>query len=81
VTGEAEYADDVPMPLTGLHAALVLSKKPHARIRYIDDSAAKLVPGFEGFFTAKDIPGGNDIGPVRNDEELFASEFVTCVGH
>lgn len=68
------------MSPNGLHAALVLSKKPYARIRSIDDSDAKLVPGFEGFFTAKDVPGGNDIGPVINDEELFASEFVTCVG-
>ncbi|XP_057849574.2 xanthine dehydrogenase 1 isoform X2 [Cryptomeria japonica] len=80
VTGEAEYADDVPMPYNGLHAALVLSKKPHARICFIDDSAAKLVPGFEGFFKSKDVPGGNDIGAVINDEELFASKFVTCVG-
>eukprot|EP01018_Ginkgo_biloba_P032807 Gb_23462 [translate_table: standard] len=80
VTGEAEYADDTPMPPNGLHAAFVLSKKPHARIRFIDDSAAKDIPGFEGFFTAKDVPGGNDIGAVVHDEELFASEFVTCVG-
>jgi len=80
VTGEAEYADDIPMPWNGLHAALVLSKKPHARICFLDDSAAKAVPGFQGFFTAKDVPGGNDIGPVVYDEELFASELVTCVG-
>lgn len=80
VTGEAEYADDIPMASNGLHAALVLSKKPHARIRSLDDSAAKAVPGFQGFFTAKDVPGGNDIGPTINDEELFASELVTCVG-
>jgi xanthine dehydrogenase/oxidase len=26
------------------------------------------------------VPGGNDIGPVVYDEELFASELVTCVG-
>ncbi|OMO78014.1 Aldehyde oxidase/xanthine dehydrogenase, a/b hammerhead [Corchorus olitorius] len=80
VTGEAEYTDDTPMPPNGLHAALVLSKKPHARIVAIDDSGAKSSPGFAGIFFAKDIPGSNIIGPVVLDEELFATEVVTCVG-
>ncbi|KAH9614387.1 hypothetical protein KSS87_007646 [Heliosperma pusillum] len=80
VTGEAEYADDLPMPLNCLHAALVLSRKPHARIVSINDSAAKSSPGFGGIFFSKDVPGDNHIGPVFTDEELFASELVTCVG-
>ncbi|XVF19260.1 hypothetical protein REPUB_Repub11eG0094600 [Reevesia pubescens] len=80
VTGEAEYTDDTPMPPNALHAALILSKKPHARILSIDDSGAKSSPGFSGIFFAKDVPGSNKIGPVVMDEELFASEFVTCVG-
>ncbi|GAV73021.1 Fer2 domain-containing protein/FAD_binding_5 domain-containing protein/Ald_Xan_dh_C domain-containing protein/Fer2_2 domain-containing protein/Ald_Xan_dh_C2 domain-containing protein/CO_deh_flav_C domain-containing protein [Cephalotus follicularis] len=80
VTGEAEYADDTPMPSNGLHAALVLSRKPHARILSIDDSGAKSSPGFVGIYFAKDVPGDNGIGPVVTDEEVFASEFVTCVG-
>ncbi|GMI97444.1 xanthine dehydrogenase 1, XANTHINE DEHYDROGENASE 1 [Hibiscus trionum] len=80
VTGEAEYTDDTPMPPNGLHAALVLSKKPHARILSIDDSGAKSSPGFAGIFFAKDVPGSNKIGSIVLDEELFASEFVTCVG-
>lgn len=80
VTGEAEYADDMPMPHNGLHAALIMSSKPHACIVSIDDSGAKSSPGCEGIFYAKDIPGDNRVGPVFLDEELFASEFVTCVG-
>ncbi|KAB2606505.1 xanthine dehydrogenase 1-like [Pyrus ussuriensis x Pyrus communis] len=80
VTGEAEYADDTPLPPNGLHAALILSRKPHARIHSIDDSGAKLSPGFAGIYLAKDVPADNNIGPVVEDEELFASEFVTCVG-
>ncbi|KAK9665710.1 hypothetical protein RND81_14G130200 [Saponaria officinalis] len=80
VTGEAEYADDLPVPPNCLHAALILSRKPHARIVSIDDSAAKSSPGFAGVFFAKDVPGDNHIGPVFTDEELFASELVTCVG-
>ncbi|CAI9106449.1 OLC1v1005608C2 [Oldenlandia corymbosa var. corymbosa] len=80
VSGEAEYTDDTPMPPNGLYAALVLSKKPHARILSIDDSSAKSSPGFAGAFFAKDIPGDNMIGPIIADEELFASKLVTCVG-
>ncbi|KAJ7980773.1 putative Xanthine dehydrogenase [Quillaja saponaria] len=80
VTGEAEYADDTPLPPNGLHAALVLSRKPHARILSIDDSGAKSSPGFWGIFLANDVPGDNKIGPDIADEELFATEFVTFVG-
>ncbi|KAJ1406943.1 Aldehyde oxidase/xanthine dehydrogenase, a/b hammerhead, partial [Sesbania bispinosa] len=80
VTGEAEYADDIQMPPNGLHAALVLSRKPHARILAIDDSGARSSPGFVDLFLAKDVPCDNKIGPVVADEELFAVEYVTCVG-
>lgn len=80
VTGGAEYTDDVAVPPHALHAALVLSKKAHARILSIDDSLAKTSPGFEGLFLSRDIPGSNNVGAVIHDEELFASEIVTCVG-
>lgn len=59
---------------------MVLSKKAHARIISIDDVAARSYPGYEGLFLSKDVPGGNDIGAVIHDEELFASDVVTCVG-
>ncbi|CAN6312206.1 unnamed protein product [Urochloa humidicola] len=80
VTGEAEYTDDTPTPPNTLHAALVLSKKAHARILSIDDSIAKSSPGFVGLFLSKDIPGTNHTGPIVHDEEVFASDVVTCVG-
>ncbi|PNT74501.1 hypothetical protein BRADI_1g15800v3 [Brachypodium distachyon] len=80
VTGEAEYTDDTPTPPNTLHAALVLSKKPHARILSIDDSLAKSSPGFAGLFLSKDVPGANHTGPIIHDEEIFASDIVTCVG-
>lgn len=37
-------------------------------------------PGVAGYFGAKDVPGGNDMGAVVHDEECFASEVVTCIG-
>lgn len=80
MTGAAEYTDDTPTPPNTLHAALLLSKRPHARIVAIDDSAAKSSPGFAGLFLASDVPASNAIGPIVHDEELFASKLVTCVG-
>ncbi|KAK8962999.1 Xanthine dehydrogenase [Platanthera guangdongensis] len=80
VSGKAEYTDDIAAPPNTLHAALVLSKKAHARILSIDDTLARSSPGFAGLFLAKDVPGSNKIGPVVHDEEVFASESVTCVG-
>lgn len=80
VTGEAEYIDDIPPTKNTLHGALLLSGKAHARILSIDDSEAKSSPGFEGLFLAKDIPGSNKIGATVQDEEVYASDIVTCVG-
>ena len=40
VTGEALYTDDVPLPPGTLHAALVMSTRPHAKILSIEASAA-----------------------------------------
>ena len=37
-------------------------------------------PGVAGYFGAKDVPGGNDMGAVVHDEECFASKVVTCIG-
>jgi len=40
VTGEAQYTDDVPLPPNMLHAVLVTSSRPHAKILSVDASAA-----------------------------------------
>ena len=46
----------------------------------VDASAALAMPGVAGYFGAGDVPH-NEIGPVVHDEQVFASEYVTCVGH
>jgi xanthine dehydrogenase/oxidase len=76
VTGEAQYTDDIPAPMGTLHAALVTSTKAHARILKIDTSKAELCPGFVRFFSAKDVSGENHLGPIIQDEEVFASSEV-----
>ncbi len=81
VSGEARYVDDIPRPTNMLHAALVLSEKPHAIIKSIDCTEARSMPGVEAIHLAADIPGKNSIGPVLKDEEVFATSTVTCVGY
>eukprot|EP00887_Chlorella_sp_A99_P006651 scaffold3.g6651.t1 len=80
VTGEAQYVDDIKLPAGALHAAPIMSSKPHARLLSVDCAAARAMPGVVGVFTAADVQGSNHIGPVAHDEELFATEVVTCVG-
>ena len=68
VTGAARYLDDVPNVPGTLEAALVLSPHAHARIKAIDVSRALAAPGVIAAITAADIPGKNDIAPIRSDE-------------
>jgi len=36
--------------------------------------------GVVGYFDHTTVPGRNDLGPVVHDEEIFASDKVTCIG-
>jgi xanthine dehydrogenase large subunit len=79
-SGEALYVDDLPAPRGMLVAQLVSSIHARARVRGIDTAAARAVPGVVGVFTARDIPGENNVGPVVHDEELLASNEVHFLG-
>src|SRR5262249_44610988 len=81
VTGAARYLDDVPTVPGTLEAALVLSPHAHARIRRVDLSAALAAPGVLAAITAADIPGKNDIAPIRSDEPALAADVVEYDGH
>jgi xanthine dehydrogenase large subunit len=80
VTGAARYLDDVPTVPETLEAALVLSPHAHARIRHIDLSRALAAPGVVIAVTAADIPGKNDIAPIRSDEPALAAGVVEYEG-
>jgi xanthine dehydrogenase large subunit len=80
VSGGALYIDDVPLPPSGLEAALVLSPHAHARIKSIDFTKALAAPGVIAAIRASDIPGKNDIGPIRPDEPLLPEEFAEYGG-
>ena len=80
-TGEAIYCDDIHRFSEELYLALVLSTRAHAKILNIDESKALSLEGVVAFFSAKDIPEKQRYhGPVFHDEEVFASEKVTCYG-
>ncbi|CAF3998179.1 unnamed protein product, partial [Rotaria magnacalcarata] len=79
-TGEAKYTCDIPTPSDGLYSALVLSTQPYAKIVSIDKTKAEELPGFKAFISHLDVPGCRMTGDVVNDEEVFPSSIVYCVG-
>ncbi len=80
VTGQALYLDDVPTVPGTLEAALVLSPHAHARIGRIGFASALAAPGVVAAVTAADIPGKNDIAPIRSDEPLLPAEIAEYEG-
>jgi CO/xanthine dehydrogenase Mo-binding subunit len=78
VTGRARYVNDVRLPGT-LFAKFLLSPLPHARIRSIDTTAAKAVPGVHAVLTGQDI-GLHYFGRVLYDWPVLAYERVLFVG-
>ena len=80
VNGSAIYIDDIAEPADLLHVQLGLSTRAHARIRSMDLREVLAAPGVIGVYTASDIPGGNDVSPLRGDDPLFAHELVEYWG-
>src|SRR5688572_25927304 len=80
VTGRALYLDDMPVTPDTLEAACVLSPHPHARIKRIDFSRALAAEGVIAAIAANDIPGRNDIAPIKSDEPLLPAEIVEYEG-
>ena len=80
VAGEATYVDDIPELAGTCHVALGLSEQAHARIKAIDLGAVRSAPGVVGVFTADDIPGHNDCGPIIPDDPILADGEVQFVG-
>jgi xanthine dehydrogenase large subunit len=80
VLGEATYTDDIPELQGTLHAALGVSQKAHAKIRSINLEAVKSAPGVFAVYTAKDIPGTNDCGPIIHDDPILADALVQYIG-
>ncbi len=80
VRGESVYIDDIPAVNGTLYAAVFDSPVAHGKIISLDVTEALAMPGVVRIFTAKDIPGENQIGGIVPDEELLASSHVHFCG-
>ncbi len=79
VLGEARYADDLSLPGT-IYGKVLRSSLPHARIRSIDTSRARIYPGVVAVLTAQDVPGANSIGPSVKDQPVLCADVVRYAG-
>jgi xanthine dehydrogenase large subunit len=80
VTGESIFLDDIA-PLTGeLVAGIIPCPLAHGRLRRLDLSAARAVPGVAAILTHADIPGHNLFGPAVKDELLMAEDESVFLG-
>lgn len=79
--GESLYVDDITPPTGMLHAVIYGSPIAHGTVNKLDLEAARKAPGVVDIFTAADIPGENQVGPIIADEPLLAEETVHFNGH
>ena len=77
--GETIFADDVVLP-NMLHAKLLRSTRPYARIRNIDTSKAEAMEGVVALLLGADLPITFGILPVSQDEHTLAIDTVRYVG-
>ncbi len=81
VTGEALYVDDAAQRRDMLEVWPVTVPHARARITRRDAAAARAMPGVHAVLFGEDIPGRNDVGAVKPDEILLATEDVYFHGH
>jgi len=82
VTGRAEYTHTMRIPGM-LHAKIFRSTVAHGRIKNIDTSAAKKVPGVLHVVTIKDVQKvipDPYYGPAFHDQPILAHEKVRFIG-
>ncbi|XP_065079602.1 xanthine dehydrogenase/oxidase-like [Ochlerotatus camptorhynchus] len=84
-SGKSQFINDIPAMPNELYAALVLATEVNAKILQIDTSEVLKIPGVLAFYSAKDIPGKNEVMPFKNicpeKEEIFCSGKVLYHGH
>ena len=78
VTGQVQYVADLK-PRGLLHAKLLRSPHAHARIRRIDASRARALPGVRAVLTAADLPELKREAPTRA-HAVLAIDRVVFVG-
>ena len=79
VLGTARYAADLQRP-DMLHAVMLASPHPHARILEIDPAQALAAEGVVCVLSAHDIPGTNSHGVIVKDQPFLAADKVRYAG-
>ncbi|MGQ0560077.1 MAG: xanthine dehydrogenase molybdopterin binding subunit, partial [Sphingosinicella sp.] len=80
VAGAATYVDDAPELPGMLHCAFGHAADGRAKLLSLDLEAVRAAPGVAAVFTAADIPGENNVGPVVHDDRLLAEGEVLYPG-
>ncbi len=78
-TGAIKYMSDLSFP-NMLWGKILRAKYPHALIKGIDTSKAKILPGVAAVVTWKDIPGLNGFGIVVPDQPVLCEDKVRYIG-
>lgn len=75
VTGDAAYPGD-RIPHDALHALVVFTNQPHARLLSLDTTAASAAPGVVAIYGAADVPV-NEYGLTMFDQPVFIGTHTT----
>ncbi len=78
-SGDTRFVTDIKVDKL-FHAAPVYSKVPYGRLRGIDTASVDDETDFVAFFSAKDIPGQNQVGVIFEDQPLMADQVVRYIG-
>ncbi len=78
VTGAAKYTEDLYLPGM-LHARLVLSPHPHARVVRLPKDEALTVPGVVAVITEADLPEGVSSQIMAGEEARYTGQPVAAV--
>lgn len=80
VRGQSIYVDDLPEYAGTLYGRAFPSPVAHGRIRRLSLGAAEQLEGVVRIFTARDVPGENQVGNIVPDEPLLAEREVHYLG-
>ena len=80
VTGRALYVDDTAQRRSMLEVWPVMAPHARAKIARRDATKARACAGIAAVLLAEDIPGENNVGPVRSDEPMLATDEIQFHG-
>src|SRR5580700_4283096 len=80
VCGSAVYVDDIREPEGTLHVAVRGAAVARGRIKRLVLDRVREAPGVVAVLTAADIPGRNDVGPIKGGDPMLAEGAVEFHG-